>query len=152
MLKIRKKFKFETAHRLVSSYSTRCQSFHGHGYTVDLVLKGTKLNEDAMVIDFGEVKAEVGDLFDMFDHSMVLYDKDPFNSRMVDIMKEGNMRYLIVSYNPTAERMAQHFYKELKGQGYDVDSVKVHETLTGWAECSSICYDNLMFVEIGGIK
>ena len=151
MLKIRKKFKFETAHRLVSSYSTRCQSFHGHSYTVDLVLKGSTLNDDDMVVDFGEVKADVGDMFDLFDHSMVLSDQDPFTPRMIDIMKEGNMRYLIVSYNPTAERMAQHFYKELKGQGHDVDSVRVHETLTGWAECTAISHDNLMFVEIGGM-
>ncbi len=148
---IRKKFKFEMAHRLVTSYSKRCQSFHGHSYTVDLVLKGDKLNKDEMLIDFGEVKHDVAGLFDMFDHSMVLFDQDPFVEDMVKIMERGNMRYLIVSYNPTAERMAQHFYKAIQGSGYKVESVRVHETLTGWAECTEICHDKLDFIASGGL-
>ncbi len=149
-MRIRKQFKAETSHRLVGSYSKRCQSFHGHSYLFELVLRGHSLNKDEMVIDFGEVKDDVIDFFDAFDHSMVLFDQDPYLDDMVKIMEAGDMRYLVVNYNPTAERMAQHIFKEIKGRGYTVESVRVHETATGWAECDHLYHGDLHFCRIGG--
>ena len=149
---IRKKFKFEMAHRLVSSYSTRCQSIHGHSYTVDVVLKGETLNNDEMLIDFGEVKAEMAEFLDVFDHTMVLAEHDPYRDRLMAIMIEGKMRCMVVSYNPTAERMAEHIFKEFAGRGFNLERVRVHETLTGWAECTSVNYsDKLEIVELHNV-
>ena len=132
-MKIKKIFKAEVAHRLVSSYSERCQSFHGHSYLFEVVLESDKLNSDAMLMDFGEVKSKAKDFIDAFDHSMVLSQDDPFHDRMIDIMDEGNMRWISVPYNPTAEMMAVHIYQQLHELGLPVKMVVVQETLTGRA-------------------
>lgn len=132
-MRIKKIFKAEVAHRLVSSYSKRCQSFHGHSYTFEVVLESDKLNADAMLMDFGEVKDTGGKFLDAFDHTMVLSQEDPFYDRMVEIMDEGNMRWISVPYNPTAEMMAVHIYQQLHEYNLPVKMVVVQETLTGRA-------------------
>ncbi len=131
---IRKTFRAEVAHRLTSSYSKRCQSFHGHSYLFELILEHNKLNKDEMLIDFGEVKDMIDWFLDAFDHSMVLSKNDPTLPAMRAIMDEHEMRYMIVPYNPTAERMAQHIYAVAEENSMPISSVKVHETRTGYAE------------------
>ena len=130
---IKKIFKAEVAHRLVSSYSERCQSFHGHSYLFEVTLAGKTLNNDAMLMDFGEVKDKGGEFLDAFDHTMVLSQDDPFHDRMIEIMDEGDMRWMSVPYNPTAEMMAVHMYQQLHEFGLPVKMVVVQETLTGRA-------------------
>ncbi len=132
-MKIKKIFKAEVAHRLVSSYSKRCQSYHGHSYTFEVILEAPRLNKDAMLMDFGELKKELFNFIDAFDHSMVLSSEDPFTPAMVAIMEQGDMRYMIVPYNPTAEKMAQHIFQVAIYEGLPVKEVKVNETLTGQA-------------------
>jgi len=140
---VRKKFKFEAAHRLTSSYSKRCQSFHGHSYVVEVVLFGENLNLDGMVLDFGELKDHVSEFIDRFDHSMILHDEDPVLDAMTKIMDYQNMRYIVTPYNPTAENMAQHFMNYISETLHDtyplitVQRVTVHETKTGWATSTS---------------
>ena len=62
-MRITKQFKMEVAHRLTSSYSTRCQSPHGHSYLMEVTLESEHLNEDGMVMDFGEVKDKMNHFF-----------------------------------------------------------------------------------------
>ncbi len=133
-MQIKKIFKAEVAHRLASSYSKRCQSFHGHSYTFEVVLSSPRMNTDEMLMDFGKVKAKINNFMDSFDHSMVLYNEDPFTPAMIDIMDKGKMRYMIVPYNPTAERMAEHIVRVALEVGLPISSCKVNETLTGQAE------------------
>jgi len=133
---IRKKFKAEVAHRLVSSYSKACGNIHGHSYTYDVVLAGKQLNKDGMVMDFGEVKDKLNWFMDKFDHCLVLADFDPITPDMRKILDRENMKYMIVPYNSTAENQAVHIYQQLNELGLPVKSVTVHETLTGWA-----CFD-----------
>lgn len=52
-MKITKQFKFELAHRLVDSYSKKCQSIHGHSYLAEVVLEGYELDTTGMLMDFG---------------------------------------------------------------------------------------------------
>ena len=149
-MKIRKQFKAEVAHRLVSSYSERCQSFHGHSYLFEIVLAGRKMNKDGMLMDFGEVKTALGPTLDAFDHSMVLFKNDPAVEDMCKIMDKFNMRYIIVPYNPTAENMAYHIYCVAQEMGLPIYSVRVHETATGWAEaigCGGVDIDDIYYSE-----
>jgi len=151
-MEIRKKFKAEVAHRLVTSYSKRCQSFHGHSYTFEVVLTGDKLNADEMIMDFSEVKDKGNAFLDAFDHTMVLSQEDPFHDRMVEIMEEGSMRYMSVPYNPTAEMMAVHIYQQLREYDLPVKWVQVHETLTGWAEFNGKDDIQEFFVDLDQVK
>jgi len=131
-----KKFKFELAHRLVSSYSTKCQSMHGHSYIAEVMLEGEHLNSDGMLIDFGEVKDRINHLFDAWDHSFMFFKEDILADHYKSMLRVVPMRMIEVDYNPTAENMAYHIYKACVTEGLPVKEVRVQETLTGWAIAS----------------
>jgi len=148
---IRKLFKVEMAHRLVDSYSKKCQSIHGHSYLIEIVLAGEPTEEHAqMVMDFGELKDKFKDFIDAFDHSMVVYAQDPMYPKLKEIMDELNMRYIVVPYNPTAEMMSAHILQQAMKIGLPVHKVRVHETTTGWAE-SKRSRDNGVEVDLSKV-
>ena len=132
-MEIKKIFKAEVAHRLVSSFSEDCQNIHGHSYTYDVVLEAGKLNKDSMVMDFGEVKSKGKAFMDTFDHCLVLSDFDPIGQELLPILLKNNLKVMVVGYNSTAEYQACHIYQQLHEYGLPVKSVTVHETLTGSA-------------------
>ena len=136
---IRKLFKVEMAHRLVSSYSKKCQSIHGHSYKIEIILEGEPTEvQDEMVLDFGEVKDKINKFMDAFDHSMVVSSKDVIAPDLIPIMDKLNMRYIVVPYNPTAEMMACHILKQVYELGIEnIRKVIVHETATGYAEADA---------------
>jgi len=131
-MQITKQFKMEVAHRLTSSYSERCQSVHGHSYLMEVTLEG-ELNEDGMVMDFGELKDRMNHFFDAFDHSYVISKYDITLPFFLGIEAQIHNRMIVVDYNPTAENMAYHAFRALIENDLPVANVKVQETLTGWA-------------------
>lgn len=128
-----KQFKFELAHRLVSSYSKKCQSIHGHSYLAEVVLEDEHLNADGMVMDFAELKHKVAPIIDAWDHSFMFCSKDSLADSYKAMLKIIPMRFIEVDYNPTAEQMAYHLYRYCMEKGLPVKEVRVQETLTGWA-------------------
>ena len=142
-MNIFKKFKFELAHRLVDSYSKKCQSFHGHSYTAEVTLAGKKLDATGMLMDFGEVKDKFAHVIDGWDHSLMLWKADPTHDRMLDISNEINARFISVNYNPTAENMAYHMFQMLQDEALPIKRVLVRETLTGWAVADNRGYAEL---------
>ena len=128
-----KQFKFELSHRLVSSYSVKCQSIHGHSYLTRVCLESEQLNEDGMVMDFGEVKDKLNHLFESWDHAFMFYTKDVLEHHYKAMLKVVPLRMIEVDYNPTAENMAYHIFRACVKLGLPVKYVEVQETLTGWA-------------------
>lgn len=139
---IRKLFKAEMAHMVPGAYTTRCHYIHGHSYKYELFLRSTQPNSIQMVADFKGIK-EIGinDFFDSFDHSVMVWSKDPMSKYVPQINPE---RHVIVPFIPTAEMMAKAFYTvaqaiiktgpNLSGEkDVEVDHVIVHETDTGYA-------------------
>jgi len=120
MYTIRKTFKFELAHRLNSAYSKCCLKWHGHSYKVEVFLQAKELNEDSMVMDFGELKNNIQHYIDQWDHSSL----------------DGQL----LGWNPTAETMAKKMYDYISNRTLvaerrvTVKKVRVHETETGYAE------------------
>jgi len=134
MNRIRKIFTFEAAHRLVGSYSTRCQGIHGHSYKVEVILENSSLDETGMVMDFKKLKDEFHKFIDNFDHSLIIWKEDKALTD-VELLNKLNPRWMIVSYNVTAENMAKHIFEYLVHiLKFQIHSVKVHETSTGYAE------------------
>ena len=141
MYRIRKKFTFEMAHVLSSSYSKECQQVHGHSYILEIIIQGMSLNDDGMLIDFKLLKEIVNEkIISDFDHNFVIkrtstpipqecYSALPFLKNIV-----------LVDYNPTAENMVRDIYKRLYGPlariipSFIGIRVRLHETSTGWAE------------------
>jgi len=58
---------FAAAHFL-RNFSGPCERLHGHNYRVQVYLRGSRLNEAGMLVDFTEIKAELGRILDRFDH------------------------------------------------------------------------------------
>ena len=135
MYVVRKKFKFEMAHRLISSFSKSCQNYHGHSYELEVFFKSDKLNNDGMVIDFGEIKERLKNLVDEFDHALVLNETDP----VLKLFEQCETKIVKINYNPTAECMTKDFYDRIKKllihySNIQLVKVRLHETNTGYAE------------------
>lgn len=149
---IRKLFKFEAAHRLVSSWSQQCQKIHGHSYKLELFLSAEELDENGMVVDFGKLKELFSKKLEQFDHKCILSEQDPLSIIYDGEMSSSSMLedscfdlgVLVVPFNPTAENMACFFYEQVEQIFYKnedlrhikVEAVRIHETETGWAEYS----------------
>ncbi|MBN1458636.1 MAG: 6-carboxytetrahydropterin synthase QueD [Armatimonadetes bacterium] len=85
---------FSAAHCLVG-HPGRCASLHGHNYRVVVVVGGERVNEQGMLIDFGDLKEMCARVVDPLDHIM-LNESDAFAGR-----------------NPTAEALAEHIYEQV---------------------------------------
>ncbi len=87
---------FEAAHNL-RNYQGKCSRLHGHNWKVEVTVRGDKLDELGMIIDFTALKAEVKQIVDRLDH-YYLNELTAFQER-----------------NPTAEHIAKYIYEELVG-------------------------------------
>lgn len=134
-MEIRKTFKAEIAHRLINSYSVGCQSIHGHSYVFELILRSNDLDETGMLIDFGKVKdTKFREIIDAWDHSMIISAFDPMLPELRPLLEKFDCRHHVVDFNPTAEEMAIYLFRVARQLGLPVYAVRVHETLTGYAE------------------
>lgn len=135
MFKIRKVFKFEASHRLITSYSKECQNLHGHSYIVEVIISSFNLNKDNMVLDFKKLNTIVKPLINKWDHAIILCKDD---KKFINFCKRNKMKYVLLDFNPTAEGMAYHvtnfLHNKLKNMDIENIKVRIHETDTGWAE------------------
>jgi len=137
-MEITKKFKYELAHRLVDSYSKKCQSIHGHSYICEVTLGGEHLDSTGMLMDFGEVKDKIAHLFDAWDHAFMFHSEDKLAHHYKAMLATVNLRMIEVDYNPTAENMAYHIFRACVTESLPVVEVRVQETLTGWAKATRL--------------
>jgi len=131
MYRIRKKFRFEAAHVLDSSYSKDCQNLHGHSYIVELFFESIMLNDDAMLIDFGHIKDIVKPIIDKWDHSIIV---SGIGELGLPVSKQKELNVVELGYNPTAEVMAFVLWGLIRKHLPILSKVRVHETETGYAE------------------
>lgn len=139
MFTIRKLFKFEAAHRLETSYSKCCQHIHGHSYRVEVFFRSSSLNADGMVVDFGEIKKVLGAKIESWDHSLMLRTPGPQEDDTTHHAQALTDKCVFVPFNPTAEKMAEYlFHYAVQYFPGKVLKVRVHETVTGWAEYEEV--------------
>ena len=107
---------FSSAHAL-RGYQGKCENTHGHNYKVEIHVRGERLNDIGLLIDFKELKAATKRVVDYLDHKNI-NELPPFD----------------IELNPSAENLAAYFYYEVGGQVNDdrvrVDRVRVWETST----------------------
>jgi len=139
MFRLAKQFTFSMGHRL-SKHKGACKNFHGHNYTVEIGVKTETLNEDGMVIDFGNLKASVSGFLEGFDHALMINETD---TELIEKMKEilPNLKTIETPFEPTAENMAKGIYDNvgpvLKNTwDVDIEYVDVYETDTSRASYS----------------
>ena len=142
---IRKLFKFENAHIVRGCSTVRCRSsIHGHSYKVELLFESDFLDHGHMVYDFGLMKQNMKDLIDSFDHAISLWSED--EPSYIEDMKKHSDRWIVLPVSPSAEQLSRVIFVmidklleqtvSINGEkNVQLDSIIVHETQTGYAQC-----------------
>ena len=142
---IRKMFKFENAHIVRGCSTIKCRSsLHGHSYRVELLFESNFLDNGQMVYDFGLMKQNMKDLVESFDHAITLWSGD--DATYLEDMKKHSDRWISLPVSPSAEQFSRVIYlmidkllqlvRTLNGEReVKLNSVIVHETQTGYAQC-----------------
>jgi len=142
---IRKLFKFENVHIVRGCSTVRCRSsLHGHSYKIELLFESNFLDNAQMVYDFGLMKQNMKAFIDCFDHAVTIWDQDE-SDYIVD-MKKYSDRWIQLPVSPSAEQFSRVIYimidKILKltetvngEREVSLNSIIVHETDTGYAQC-----------------
>lgn len=106
MFEVRVEADFAAAHFL-RDYNGKCENLHGHNYKVYAHVRGEKLNEGGMLMDFTQLKGALRTVCKSIDHTN-LNDLEVFDQ------------------NPSAERIAMFIYEgiisECKKNGVDLTS------------------------------
>lgn len=131
---------FDSAHFL-AGYNGKCKNIHGHRWTIKLEILGKSLEEvghlRGMLIDFGDLKKELKDLADYFDHSLII-EKNTLKENTLNALKDEDFRIIEVDFRPTAENFSKYFYTYFKNQGLNVKKVVVYETPNNCATYSEV--------------
>lgn len=108
---------FASAHQL-RGYRGKCENIHGHNWKVVMSVKGDRLNDIGLLIDFQDLKAILKTITNYLDHKNI-NEIEPFDR-----------------INPSSENIAEYIagraQEELGRTGLDiaVDSVTVWESET----------------------
>lgn len=121
---------FDSAHFL-AGYNGKCSNIHGHRWVIEVKAVGSELQKDGskrgMLIDFSDLKEAVKTLADSFDHALI-YEKGSLKEKTINALNEENFRMIELDCRPTAENLAELFFRMLKKKGIPVTSVAVYET------------------------
>ena len=107
MQEVTKQYRTETGHRL-HEYDGKCAHLHGHSYLWEVTVVADKTDYLGMVVDFSVLKNAMELTIGVFDHAMVLHEKDPAYPEL-DAMRASNgkaQRVIAFPWNPTAENFA----------------------------------------------
>jgi 6-pyruvoyltetrahydropterin/6-carboxytetrahydropterin synthase len=85
---------FAAAHNL-RNFRGKCENLHGHNWRIEVVLRGTRLDDSGVLVDFGEVKQATREILADLDHH---YLNDlPF----------------FQNHNPSSENIARYLFERL---------------------------------------
>ncbi len=85
---------FSAAHML-RNFKGKCEHLHGHNWKIEVVIRGSRLNESEILLDFGELKETTRNILNELDHKF-LNDLEYFKE-----------------HNPSSENIARYIFQEL---------------------------------------
>ena len=147
--RIAKTFEVEYGHRL-SKHPEKCRFPHGHSLKIEVVVRGSELDDRDMLFDYKALKTLVEDLVGRLDHAMAFNSKDVF----VDAFGAAGERVLLFpDLDPTTEVLARWLYEGITARlgcdgwvetpsgtryrvppGLKLERIRLWETSTSWAE------------------
>jgi 6-pyruvoyltetrahydropterin/6-carboxytetrahydropterin synthase len=107
MYEVRVEAGFAAGHYL-RNYRGKCENPHGHNYKVQVTLRGAKLDEAGLLLDFKLLKQVMRPVIDRLDHQM-MNDIEPFTT-----------------LNPSAENLARYFFDQTNAQLDEMTAGRVH--------------------------
>jgi 6-pyruvoyltetrahydropterin/6-carboxytetrahydropterin synthase len=108
---------FGAAHQL-RNYHGKCEYLHGHNWKIEVYIKGEKLDDCGMLVDFKILKESTNEIIDRFDHKFL------------------NEIECFTEINPSSENIAKYIFDELSKSIND-DRVRVSR-VTAW-ESDNAC-------------
>ena len=137
MIRITKKFDFEAGHALYG-YDGKCKNLHGHTYRLQVEVTG-ELHatgpKAGMVMDYGDLKAMVNrHIIEPMDHAFIYDTTSARECRLAATLRELDSKQYGLPLRTTAENIAQHIYRTLRGHGLPVSLIRLWETPTSYAE------------------
>lgn len=129
MYRVSKEVKFPVGH-VLTKHKGKCNTVHGHQISVIFTLKSEFLNDNYMVIDFGDLKEIINKKFGRFDHSFII---DKNKSIEIDLPSEIFTNVIHIDGEPTAENLAKIMFDEVKYEleleysGISLESVTIYE-------------------------
>ncbi len=107
------KHNFETAHRLTSTSSMKCQSIHGHSWWVEIWIEGDGLSDDEMLAPYGDIKKAWRTFIDSYiDHGLILNEGDPLVAGLKEHLPTQKL-YLLQG-DPTTENLSKHLFEKAR--------------------------------------
>ena len=88
---------FAAAHNL-REFRGKCENLHGHNWKVEVVLRGKSLETNGLLVDFGEIKAELRKTLEEMDHKYL--NELPYFS----------------TNNPSSENIARFLFEKLSAK------------------------------------
>ena len=102
---------FSAAHQL-KLVAAKCENLHGHNWKIEVCVKGDKLNDACVIMDFGQIKKYVSEIMAGLDHKFL------------------NELEWFKGANPSSEIIAMKIAHQLQ-EKIDDPSVKV-SSVTAW--------------------
>ncbi|MDO4585040.1 MAG: 6-carboxytetrahydropterin synthase [Planctomycetia bacterium] len=121
---IAREMEFCYGHRLLN-HPGKCRFLHGHNGRVRIVVAADTLNEQGMVIDFGEIRSTLEKWVDEeLDHRTILSQDDP----LVEVLQAQGEKVVVLPVPPTAENLARFLSEKGCGMGLNIVAVQFWET------------------------
>ena len=112
---------FASAHAL-RHYQGKCESLHGHNYSVEMVVEGETLTPDTeLVVDFTVLKKELRAELALIDH-VNLNEFPPFDT-----------------VNPSSENLARYIYRNMKSRLTEMP-IRLYSVTVGETAMQSATY------------
>ena len=120
MFELRVVTHFAAAHQL-KMVDRKCENLHGHNWKVEVCIRGKKLNDAGVLMDFGIVKNEVNRVMEQLDHRY-LNELNDFGDQ----------------FPPSSENLAYYIAEQLKAV-FPPD-IKVYSVTTWESHNASATY------------
>ena len=114
MFEIKSQLYFSAAHHLLN-YEGECENQHGHNWLVEAFVKGDKLNNSNILIDYKVLKKHLKSVLDTLDHK--------------DINELDDFKGI----SPSSEMLAKYIYSKMKESIPQISKISVWETSTSCA-------------------
>lgn len=117
---VTKEVEFDAGHR-VPLHKSKCRNPHGHRYKVEATWRGPIQDEGSatgMVVDFGDLKAMLMEIHNIYDHGFIYQDTDAWAQGAFKALPSAphaaGFNTIEVPFAPTAENLAREFFEHLQ--------------------------------------
>lgn len=126
-------FTFDSAH-YTQGITDKCTNIHGHTFTLDVEIKGKKIDEETgMLVDFGVLKNTVKKVLEDWDHKFIV-PKSKTNE--IKIKGPFSLDLKTIPENAaTTENIAKEIAKQIHNKIELPVKVKIYEGEKSYATC-----------------